>query len=124
VNRGIIYRVAYRIVVASLVVCLLLVVGMLLERTGFIKIVEKAIQPEDGEVVAETDRPRILFETGLPPRYHFPLRKSLRMYCTLATRKRNVPARGLRLTTRCRRAVRPGKQSPGTIRPPYPQPLA
>jgi uncharacterized protein (DUF427 family) len=23
----------------------------------------------DGEVVAETDRPRILFETGLPPRY-------------------------------------------------------
>ena len=26
----------------------------------------------DGEVVAETDRPRILFETGLPPRYYFP----------------------------------------------------
>jgi uncharacterized protein (DUF427 family) len=26
----------------------------------------------DGEVVAETDRPRILFETGLPPRYSFP----------------------------------------------------
>jgi hypothetical protein len=47
VNRGIIYRVAYRIVVASLVVCLLLVVGMLLlERTGFIEIDEKAIQPE------------------------------------------------------------------------------
>ena len=43
---GIIYRVAYRIVVASLVVCRLLVVGMLLlERTGFIKIDEKAIQP-------------------------------------------------------------------------------
>ena len=38
---------AYRIVVASLVVCLLLVVGMLLlERTGFIEIDEKAIQPE------------------------------------------------------------------------------
>src|ERR671920_1918541 len=65
----------------------------------------------DGEVVAETDRLRILFETGLPPRYYFPLRKSLRMYCSLATRKRNVPTRGLRLTTRCRRAVRPGKQS-------------
>jgi uncharacterized protein (DUF427 family) len=62
----------------------------------------------DGEVVAVTDRPRILFETGLPPRYYFPLRKPLRMYCTLATRKRNVPTRGLRLTTRCRRAVRPG----------------
>jgi hypothetical protein len=44
VDIGIIYRVAYRIVVASLVVCLLLVVGMLLlERTGFIKIDEKAI---------------------------------------------------------------------------------
>lgn len=26
----------------------------------------------DGEVVAETDRPRILFETGLPPRYYIP----------------------------------------------------
>ena len=24
----------------------------------------------NGEVVAETDRPRILFETGLPPRYY------------------------------------------------------
>jgi Domain of unknown function (DUF427) len=94
VNRGIIYRVAYRIVVASLVVCHLLVVGMLLERTGFIELDEKAIQPEvvscqighkdmevrvlgaraayRGEVVAETYRPRILFETGLPPRCYFP----------------------------------------------------
>lgn len=26
----------------------------------------------DGQVVAETGRPRILFETGLPPRYYFP----------------------------------------------------
>jgi uncharacterized protein (DUF427 family) len=26
----------------------------------------------DDEVVAETDRPRILFETGLPPRYYLP----------------------------------------------------
>lgn len=26
----------------------------------------------DGEVVAETERPRILFETGLPPRYYIP----------------------------------------------------
>jgi uncharacterized protein (DUF427 family) len=25
-----------------------------------------------GEVVAETDRPRVLFETGLPPRYYIP----------------------------------------------------
>jgi hypothetical protein len=36
------YRVAYRILVASLVLCLLLVVGLLaLERTGFIEIDEK-----------------------------------------------------------------------------------
>ena len=27
----------------------------------------------NGETVAETDRPRVLFETGLPPRYYIPL---------------------------------------------------
>jgi uncharacterized protein (DUF427 family) len=27
----------------------------------------------DGEVLAETSRPRVLFETGLPPRYYIPL---------------------------------------------------
>ena len=38
---------AYRMLVASLVVCLSLVVGLLvLERTGFIEIDEKEIQPE------------------------------------------------------------------------------
>src|SRR3712207_4634379 len=26
----------------------------------------------NGEVVAETERPRLLFETGLPPRYYIP----------------------------------------------------
>jgi uncharacterized protein (DUF427 family) len=26
----------------------------------------------NGEVVAETERPKILFETGLPPRYYIP----------------------------------------------------
>jgi uncharacterized protein (DUF427 family) len=26
----------------------------------------------NGEVVAETDRPKVLFETGLPPRYYIP----------------------------------------------------
>jgi uncharacterized protein (DUF427 family) len=26
----------------------------------------------NGEVVAETDRPKLLFETGLPPRYYIP----------------------------------------------------
>jgi len=32
----------------------------------------------DGELVAETSRPRILFETGLPPRYYLP-RNDVRM---------------------------------------------
>jgi len=41
------HRVAYRILVASLVLCLLLVGGLLLlERSGFIEIDEKEIQPE------------------------------------------------------------------------------
>jgi hypothetical protein len=41
------YRVAYRMLVALLVVCLSLVVGLLVvERTGFIEIDEKEIQPE------------------------------------------------------------------------------
>jgi len=26
----------------------------------------------NGEIVAETDRPKVLFETGLPPRYYIP----------------------------------------------------
>jgi hypothetical protein len=39
--------VAYRMVVASLMLCFLLVVGLLLlERTGFIEIDEREIQPE------------------------------------------------------------------------------
>jgi hypothetical protein len=46
-NRGIMYCMAYRILIPSLVLCLLLVGGMLvLERTGLIEIDEKAIQPE------------------------------------------------------------------------------
>lgn len=41
------WRVAYRVSVASLVVCLLLVGGLLVsERTGLIEIDEKQIQPE------------------------------------------------------------------------------
>ncbi len=46
-NRGIMYRVAYRILVVSLVLlCILLLSLLLLERTGFIEIDEKEIQPE------------------------------------------------------------------------------
>jgi hypothetical protein len=41
------YRMAYRILIPLLVLCLLLVSGLLvLERTGLIEIDEKAIQPE------------------------------------------------------------------------------
>jgi hypothetical protein len=50
------------------------------------------------------------------------VKMSLRTYYSLATRTRNVPTRELRLTTRCRLAVRLGKQSSGTTRRPYPQP--
>jgi uncharacterized protein (DUF427 family) len=75
----------------------------------------------DGEVVAESNRPRILFETGLPPRYYFPPKTSQKTYYSLATRERNAPTRGLRLTTRCGRAVRPGKRSSGTTPTPYPR---
>jgi hypothetical protein len=47
VNRRIIYRVAYRILVGSLVLCVLLLCGPLLsERTGRVEIDQKAIQPE------------------------------------------------------------------------------
>ena len=49
-----------------------------------------------------------------------PLKMSPRTYSSPATRKPNVPTRGLRLTTRCRRAVRRGKQSSGTILTPIP----
>jgi uncharacterized protein (DUF427 family) len=39
-----------------------------------------------GEIVAETDRPRILFETGLPPRYYIP-EEDVRMELLVASDK-------------------------------------
>jgi uncharacterized protein (DUF427 family) len=76
----------------------------------------------DGEVVAETDRPRILFETGLPPRYYFPPEDVSEDVLLPSDKNTECPYKGLRLTTRCRLAVRLGKQSSGTTRRPYPQP--
>jgi hypothetical protein len=73
------YRVAYRILVASLVLCLLLIVGLLLlERTGFIDIDEKQIQPEvvicqighkDMEVRVQGSRAS--YRGEVVPRYEF-----------------------------------------------------
>jgi hypothetical protein len=79
VNREIMHRVAYRVLVASLVLCLLLVVGLLvLERTGLIEIDEKAIQPEvvscqigynDMEVSVQGNRAS--YRGEVVPRYEF-----------------------------------------------------
>jgi hypothetical protein len=73
------YRVAYRMLVTSLVVCLSLVVGLLvLERTGFIEIDEKEIQPEvvscqighrDMEVSVQGSRSA--YRGEVVPRYEF-----------------------------------------------------
>jgi hypothetical protein len=73
------HRVAYRVLVASLVLCLLLVVGLLvLERTGLIEIDEKAIQPEvvscqigynDMEVSVQGNRAS--YRGEVVPRYEF-----------------------------------------------------
>jgi hypothetical protein len=61
------YRIAYRILIRSLVLCLLLVGGMLvLERTGLIEIDEKAIQPEvvSCQVGQNDMKVRVQGETG------------------------------------------------------------
>ena len=74
------YRVAYRILVASLVLCVLLLCGLLLlERTGRVEIDEKAIQPEvvscqighrDMEVRVCAPTERYTPEPPLPDRPH------------------------------------------------------
>jgi hypothetical protein len=71
--------VAYRILVASLVVCLLLLCGLLLlERTGFVEIDERQIQPEvvscqighkDMKVVVQGSRD--YYRGEVVPRYEF-----------------------------------------------------
>ncbi|MDQ3437664.1 MAG: hypothetical protein M3491_10135 [Actinomycetota bacterium] len=70
---------AYRILVASLVVCLLLLCGLLLlERTGFVEIDERQIQPEvvscqighkDMKVVVQGSRD--YYRGEVVPRYEF-----------------------------------------------------
>ena len=74
------YRLAYRILIPSLVVCLLLVGGMLvLERTGLIEIDEKAIQPEVVSCQVGHNDMKVLVQGGngaayrgeVVPRYKF-----------------------------------------------------
>jgi hypothetical protein len=72
------HRVAYRILVASLVVCLSVVGGLLLERTGFIEIDEKAIQPEvvscqigHNDMDVSVQRSRDYYCGEVVPRYEF-----------------------------------------------------
>jgi hypothetical protein len=79
------YRLAYRILVASLMLCLLVVCGLLLlERMGFIEIEEKEIQPEvvscqsghqDMEVRVQGSRAS--YRGEVVPRYEFWLLSSL-----------------------------------------------
>src|SRR5215210_5231282 len=87
------YRVAYRILVASLVLCLLLVVGLsLLERTGFIEIDEKAIQPEvvscqvgHRDMEVRVFGSRASYRGEVVPRYAFWLPRSAGAPCTTGT---------------------------------------
>ncbi len=69
----------YRILVASLVLCVLLLCGLLLERRGRVEIDEKAIQPEvvscqighrDMEVRVCAPTERYTPEPPLPDRPH------------------------------------------------------
>ena len=71
---------AYRILIASLVVCLLLVGGLLvLERTDLIEIDEKAIQPEVVSCQVGHNDMKVLVQGGngaayrgeVAPRYEF-----------------------------------------------------
>ena len=70
---------AYRILIASLVVCLLLVGGLLvLERTGLIEIDEKAIQPEvvscqvgHNDMKVHVQGNRDYYRGEVAPRYEF-----------------------------------------------------
>jgi len=71
--------VAYRILISSLVVCLLVVNGLLvLERTGFIEIDEKQIQPEvvscqvgHNDMKVSVQGSRDYYRGEIVPRYEF-----------------------------------------------------
>jgi hypothetical protein len=92
------HRVTYRILVASLVLCLLLVVGLLLsERTGFIEIDEKAIQPEvvscqvgHNDMKVNVQGNRAAYRGEVIPRYEFWLPRSVGAPCTTGTSPRRT----------------------------------
>jgi hypothetical protein len=87
------YRVAYRLLVASLVLCLLLVGGLLLlERTGFIGIDEKEIQPEvvscqigHRDMEVRVFGARAAYRGDVIPRYEFWLPRLAGAPCTIGT---------------------------------------
>ena len=84
---------AYRILISSLVVCLLVVGGLLmLERTGFIEIDEKVIQPEvvssqvgHNDMKVSVQGNRDYYRGEVVPRYEFWLPRSAGAPCTTGT---------------------------------------
>src|SRR3712207_9497299 len=49
----------------------------------------------NGEVVAETNHPKVLFETGLPPRYYIPLEDVREEALVPSDRKTQCPYKGV-----------------------------
>ena len=72
----------------------------------------------NGEVVAETDRPRILFETGLPPRYTSRLQTCARVCSSRARRRHSVHTKVSLRITRSRPEEIRSMTSSGTIHSP------
>ncbi len=67
----------------------------------------------NGEVVAETERPKILFETGLPPRYYIP-EEDASGDVLAARRPPGARTRASRRTTRSRPGTGASRTSSGT----------
>jgi hypothetical protein len=75
----------------------------------------------NGEVVAETDRPRTLFETGLPPRYYIApadVQTCARVCSSRARRRHSVPTKVSLRITRSRPEEIRSMTSSGTIQSP------
>ncbi len=72
-----------------------------------------------GEVVAETERPRILFETGLPPRYYIPQEEVRASLLAPTDTKTECPYKG----TASYRSVEAGGDRVEDVVWSYPEPL-
>jgi uncharacterized protein (DUF427 family) len=71
----------------------------------------------NGEVVAETNRPKILFETGLPPRYYIPPEDVLAASETTT----QCPYKGVASYYSVEAGGSGSRTSSGTTRTPYPR---